>query len=153
MPSRDKNTGEFRALKGGVLTRAQRMKVATGLTGVTGIPVPQQSPGELRCLSNSYFNLACHEASDLQKAVVRELELSETQMADKLRQEDYPLRMKQPQWFTGVPRQPGYYLVSLSAVHTDGLRVLLGGALQFFPSDPFGPRCVQVRADGRAWLR
>ena len=142
MPSKDRNAKNFRALKGGVLTRAQRMKVVTGLPGTTGIYVPQQSPGELRCLSSSYLNLTCKELSDPQKAVVRELELSETQLAEKLCRENYPVRMTHPRWFTGVPRKPGDYLVSLSAVHTDGLRVLPGGALRFFPSDPTVSKCV-----------
>ena len=74
--------------------------------------------------------------------MVRELELSETQLADKLSVENYPVRMTRPRWFTGVPCKPGDYLVSLSAVHTDGLRVLPGGALRFFPSDPTVSKCV-----------
>ena len=104
MPSRDRNTGE------GVLTRAQRMTVATGLIGVTRIPVAQQCLASyvlcLRCLSTSYFNLAYHELSDVRKVKVRELELSETNLADKLSENDFPLRLTQSRWFTGAPRQP-----------------------------------------------
>jgi hypothetical protein len=131
MPAQDRGTGEWRALKGGVLTRAERLKSASGN------PLRQSSPRQqLCCLSTSYLNLACDELSDAQKEAVQGLELSETQLATKLSHENFPLRMTQPLWFTGAPRDPGDYLVSLSAVHTDALRKLPNGLLQWFPSNP-----------------
>jgi hypothetical protein len=129
-----KNTHWPRPLKGGVLTRSQRKTLAADSTGVSVLPVPQQSPG-LCCLSDSFCNLAHACLSEKQKTAVRGLQSSETLLAEILRRDNFPLRMGKPKLITGVPCQPGSYLVSLTPAHTDGLRVMEDGTLHFYPSD------------------
>ena len=135
MPSFDHQLKSFKPLVGGVVTRRQ-FAASSSSAMTSGVPVQFNDGGALCCLTASYLNLATGKLSEGQRASILNLAISESQLTKKLRDEAYPLRMIHPLPFRGAPQKAGDYLISLTEVHTDGLRVLPTGGLLFFPSDP-----------------
>ena len=142
MPVKDKNR-KWRALPG-ALTRAQAQaqtrKVATDTieftragVGATGIIVPCQCAGELRCIATTLFNMASTILSKQQQEEIIVLETSESALVNKLRKDNWPIRMKAPKEVTTVG--PGDWLVSTQAAHIDGLRVFEDGSCHFYSCD------------------
>jgi hypothetical protein len=101
----------------------------------SGIPIKFNDGGLLCCLTAAYLNLSSSQLSAHQISSIANLAISETMLAEKLSVEAFPIRMTHPFILSGVPPTAGDYLVLLTGVHTDGLRVLPSGGLQFFASD------------------
>ena len=135
MPSYDRDSKSFRPLVGGVLTRRQ-LAASSSYPRTSGVPVEYNDGGILCCLTASYLNLAASKLSEEQRASIVNVAISESQLTKKLCDDAFPLRMTHPLLFIGAPRKAGDYLISLTDVHIDGLRVLSTGGLLFFPSDP-----------------
>ena len=135
MPSFDHQLKSFKPLVGGVVTRRQ-FAASSSSARTSGVPVEFNDGGALCCLTASYLNLATSKLSEGQRASICNLAISESQLAAKLSEEAFPIRMTRPSSFRGAPEKPGDYLISLTDIHTDGLRVLSTGSLLFFPSDP-----------------
>ena len=134
MPSFDRDSKSQRPLVGGVVTRRQ-LATSSSSTRSSGVSVEFNDGGALCCLTASYLNLTANKLSEEKRAAIENLAISESQLTNKLREEAYPIHMTRPSSFRGVPRREGDYLISLTDVHTDGLRVLSTGGLRFFPSD------------------
>ena len=90
--------------------------------------------GELHCLAAPYVSL-CFYLGHAMPQFTDIIGLSEPQLAELTRKCNYPLRFTRPKHFTGPPRQPETYLVSLNSYHTDGLITQMDGGLRLFPSD------------------
>ena len=135
MPSFDRDSKSQRPLVGGVVTRRQ-LAASSSTTRTSGVPVEYDDGSILCCLTASYLNLAASKLSEEKRASILNLAISESQLAAKLSEEAFPIRMTRPSSFRGAPEKPGDYLISLTEIHTDGLRVLSTGSLLFFPSDP-----------------
>ena len=135
----------FIALKGGVLTRSQRL-LSVAEISVTDVSHETSSrpPEELalNCSSNAYLALVGSELSPAQRALLTGLELSETQLAETISQQKFPYRLGESLAMKGVPKPGTDHIVSLNGIHNNGLRVLDNGSIRYYRSTPAGPVCL-----------
>lgn len=126
--------GRYRSVQG-ALTRAQARRGGPQSAPPLTASVPHQASGddEFACLA--YANAAHGLLSPEQLAPVLSHRGSEGQLAEMLRNKNYPLRMGRPQWVRILPTEPGDYLVSPTPAHTDLLRRLPDGQAQSWATE------------------
>ena len=90
------------------------------------------SPG-LVCVKTAYLALVRNDLSPNQLSQIEGLPLSLAAFSEATCTHNFPWRLTTPRRFTGVPRQPGKYMICLDLNHTSALEMNENGKLTHWP--------------------